>query len=614
MTDRNSDSPEEIYRDESRFFLPYTPNFEFVETIERALEVVEELKKFSILAVDTETTGLDPYKCRLLLLQIATTEKCYILNCVKVNPEIWAPILSDENILKILQNAKFDYKFLKVHANVSMRHIFDTMIAERLITVGLQNRVSLQYMAMKYLGMELNKEIRKDFVGVYRDKFSRSELLYAANDALILHEIYNIQIDALQRDNLITVALLEFKSVIPFAEMELSGVLIDQTKWKTLLQVAKKNLDTVESQINSMLLPVCSQLTIFGESTVNISSPQQLLGHLHKLGVQIPDTSDESLQDSEHEVCKLLIKWRHWNTVLKRYGEKFLSKIDKKTGRLYAQFNQVRAVTGRTSSDSPNLQQVPGFDPEDPDSLNFRSCFVAPKGYKIVGADYSNQELRILAEVSNESNMLSAFMKDADIHMNTACLVYNKDEKDVTKTERKKSKVTGFTIVYGGSAFTISKRLGIPKEEAEDILNAYFRAYPKVRDYITRSGNFAIENGYSASISGRRRNYRIPKLNDSEYDKKIGAIKRQAANARIQSAAADVSKQGMCNFFYSLEKTGLEAKLIAFVHDEILVQAKEEDAEQVAKLLEESMISGFSDFFRKIPMRVDASISNCWDH
>jgi DNA polymerase I-like protein with 3'-5' exonuclease and polymerase domains len=865
---------EDTLGDNERFVLPYTPKYEFIETEERALEVVGILKEFNILAVDTETTGLDPYTCKLLLLQIATPDVCYILNCGKVDPSVWNPILEDKNILKIVQNAKFDYKMLKVHAKVSMRPMFDTMIAERLLTVGIQYKVSLEYMAAKYFGIELNKEIRKNFVGVYRVQFSKSELLYAANDALLLHEIYNRQIDALQRDNLVTVSLLEFNTVIPVAEMELNGCLIDQAKWRVLLEVAGRRRKKAGEKVKEQLLPVCNQLTIFGDCTINLSSTKQLLIHLNRLGLDLEDTSDETLKGIDHIAVKYLREWRGWEKVCTSYGEKFLNKIHKTTGRLHAQFNQLRAGTGRTSSSNPNLQQVPGYDPEDPNSLNFRSCFVASPGYKLVGADYclspetrvfttdyrwveikdikegdelvgvdeewtegkkyrclrkstvekkthlempcyrikftngkeivssslhrwlsrksdkgryewvetqnlekddyiahyidpwdvkavksgwgagylagildgegtisskkdgtsgssisffqvmnpalvetlriceemgfnfsgpaikrggfegsnkdvycywtsgiqnmlhligtvrppkflersteiwenkmfkcgnknvfvesvefvgiqpvvgiqtstrtfiaegfishnSQQEIRILAEMSKDPSLIDAFINNEDIHTRTTCLIYDKKPDEITKTERKKAKTINFTVQYGGSAYTVATRLGISEQEANELVDSYFKAFPNVRNYIRSTGNFAIEHGYSLSVSGRRRYYKVPELSDPDYKVKVGAIRRKACNMPIQASAADVGKQALCNFFYTAEELGYDAKLLMFVHDEIICEVKEEQAEEVAALLEKSMLDAFEAFFKAIPMRVDADVSNYWDH
>ncbi|MCK5021362.1 MAG: hypothetical protein KAS32_30400 [Candidatus Peribacteraceae bacterium] len=612
MFDGNEDNVED--KEERGFSLPYVPNYEFIETEERAKEVLTVLMESKVLAVDTETTGLDPYTCRLLLLQIATPDCCYILNCGKIRADIWNSVLESKDILKLAQYASFDYKILKVHAKVSMRPMFCTMIAERLITVGKQFKVSLQYMASKYLGLDLDKEIRKAFIGVYRDKFSRAELMYAANDALILFEIYDRQIDSLQKDDLVPVALLEFNTIVPISEMELNGCLIDKSKWRALLRVAGKNRDAVEEQIKEKLSPVCNQLSIFGDCTINISSQKQLLIHLRRLGIDIEDTSNDTLKKVNHPVTNLVRKWRSWEKICTSYGEKFLSKINEKTGRLHARFNQVRADTGRTSSSKPNLQQIPGYDPDDSMSLDFRSCFIASLGYDIVGADYSQQELRILAEVSQDKNFLDAYLNDEDIHTKTACLVYNKKPEEVTKKERLKTKVTNFTISYGGSAYTIAKRLNISEDEAISIVDGYFKAYPGVKNYIVESGNFAVEHGYSVSISGRRRYYDVPSISDLDYKKKIAAIKRKGSNMKIQGSAADVSKQALCNFFYAAEKVDYDVRLIMFVHDEIILEVEEEHAEEAARLLEKSMVSGFAGFFKQIPMKVDAEVSKHWSH
>lgn len=612
MVDRESLDEEATEQDEHGFTLPYTPVFELIETEERAKEAVKELSEFNVLAVDTETTGLDPFMSKLLLIQIATPNKCYILNCARVYPSVWNEILENKSILKIMQNASFDYKFLKVHAaGVSTGPVFDTMLAERLITVGLQRKTSLKYMANKYLGMDLDKEIRKGFVGAYRDKFSRSELMYAANDALILHEIYNRHIDMLQRDGLITAALLEFNTVIPIAEMELNGCLIDQTKWRTLLEVAKKNKIEAEDAIQKILLPICDQLTIFGHSTVNIASQKQLLHHLHKLGIKIGATDEQTLKGVDHPVAKLLLAWRGWNKVITSYGERFLSKINKKTGRLHANFNQARADTGRMSSSSPNLQQIP----QSSEEIDFRRCFISSQGYKLVTADFSQQELRIIAELSGDESFLSAYKNDEDIHTATAIRIWGGTPKQVKENgKRDIAKTVNFLMCYGGSAHTLSVRLEIDELEAEKIIEEYFKTYPKLKDYILKAGHFAVENGYSMTVSGRRRYYSIPSLDDEKYRQKIAAIKRKGANTPVQGSAADVTKQALCNFYYELERKKYDAKILMTVHDEIVCEVREDQAEEVSKLLEESMIKGFTDFFKQIPMKADACIDTYWHH
>lgn len=602
--------------DEDRTYsLPFIPKFEFIETEARAKEVAKELLQFRVLAVDTETTNLDPYTSNILLLQIATPDKCYILNCTKVSPGVWNEVLEHPNTLKIIQNAKFDYKMIRVHTGGSIRPVFCTHIAERLITAGRQKRTSLKYMCFKYLGIELDKDIRQSFIGTVRTRFSLAEQQYAAVDALILHEIYDRHIDILQRDGLLAAAMLEFRTVIPIAEMEVSGCLIDEIKWRTLLEVAKKNKDEIEEKIQNELKPVCDQLSLFGNSTINIASQKQLLMHLKKLGIELADTSEESLKSVKHKVTDMLLVWRGWEKILTSYGDKFLGKINKKTGRLHADFNQVQADTGRMSSSNPNLQQIPGYIEDDPTSLNFRSCFIAPPGYKMVTSDFSQQELRIIAELSKDENMISAFVNGEDIHTRTAINIWGGTPEEVKANGRRKiAKTVNFLMCYGGSAFTLSARLGITEDEAEDIINGYFRVYPGVKEYIHRSGNFAVENGYSLTVSGRRRYYDIPTLQSPDYKSAINAVKRKGANTPVQGSAADVSKQALCNFFYELEKSGLDARVLMIVHDEIVCEAKEEHAEEVSKLLEKCMIKGFSDFFKTVPMTADACVDSYWHH
>lgn len=607
------------YKEERGFSLPYLPNYELIETEEKAKEAVEELMKERVVSVDTETTGLDPFNDRLLLLQVATPNKCFILNCTVVRPSLFNAVLSNQSILKIVQNAKFDYKFLKVHAGISMRPLFDTMLAEILLTAGKQSAASLQFMASKYLGLEISKDIRKDFVKTIRTKFTKAELLYAANDALMLHEIYNRQIDMLQRDEMVAVALLEFKTVVPLAEMELNGCLLDRNKWMAFLEISKKNRDTVEEKIQELIKPICNQLSIFGESTINISSQKQLLESLHKLGINVPDTSESWLKKIKHPIGPLLMEWRAWEKIISAYGSKFLAKINTATGRLHAEFNQIRAETGRMSSSRPNLQQIPGYNPDsDNDArsmVNFRSCFISSPGYKMLDADFSQQELRILACVSMDRNMIKAYLHDEDIHTKTALGIWGGTDEELRRSgKRKVAKIVNFLVSYGGSSVALAEQADLTEEEAADIIDGYFRTYPGVKTFLNNAGNFAVENGYSLTISGRRRYYDVPALDDPDYKKKISAIRRRGANSIIQGSASDVSKQALCSFFYECENKGLDVRVLMIIHDEIVCEVKEDQAEEVAKLLEKSMIKGFSDFFKAIPMKADCVIDTCWKH
>jgi len=615
----------EQYRAEKGFALPYKPNYIFIDTEEEALKALEHLKTFEVLSVDTETTGLSPYNSKLLLIQIATPELCYILNCTKVDPKVWSPIFTDLNILKILQNAKFDYKFIKVFCGVSMRPLFDTFIAEALITAGTKQPLKLNFIALKYLGIEINKGVRTSFIGQYKTDFSLIEKLYAANDALILHNIYNDQVDILERDGLLNIAMLEFRTIVPIAEMELMGSRVDSNKWRLLVEVARKHMGESEIKVKDILDPVSSQRDLFGGCSINLGSPAQLLAHLTRLGIKVPgrqgvlepiqNTQEETLKQIAHPIGPALIEYRGWEKICNAYGEKFLEKIDAKTGRLYAELSQMGAGTGRTASKNPNLQQVPGFNPEDETTLDFRSCFIASPGYKLVVGDYPQQELRILAELSKDEKFAKAFTLGVDLHTRTAIDIWGGTEEEVKQNgNRKKAKSINFLISYGGQAYTLAKRLGMDEDEAQKILNAYFSTYPRVKKYIEEYGEKAISNGYSVTLGGRRRYYDFPTTDDEKYDSKMRAIRRKGANHCIQGTAADIGKQAICHFFYELEKLNLDAHISMFIHDEIVCEAKVEHATMVAKLLEECMVRAFKDFCKKISITVEACIDDTWRH
>lgn len=603
------------YKLEKKLSLPYIPKYELIETKDRAEEVRDILLQQTTLGLDIETTGLDPHTCEILLCQIATPNFCYILNCSKVSLVVWKPILENKNIVKVSHNAKFEYKFLKRHVDSFTTPMFCTMLAERILTSGTGQKADLQYVVNKYLGIHLDKDIRKNFVNRPRDIFTEEELAYAANDALILHPVCDIQIDMLQRDELINTALLEFNTMPAVAEIELKGCLLDEEKWRSLIEKAREKRSVIEKHLQELLKPACPQLDIWGNSTINLGSQQQILKALQKLGLDIESTGEKILAMSRTKETEALLEWRRWNTVVVRYGEKFLAKINKNTGRIHPEFNQLGTDTGRFSSEDPNGQQVPRYDPNDPDSLNFRSCFIsAPK--KVIGAfDFSQEELRIAAELSGDSAMMSAFVNKLDIHARAASFIFGIPLDKVTKEQRNTAKTTVFALLYGAGAYRIAGELKVSEQRAEEIINNFFKAYPGVKDYLRLTGNAAIKDGFSKTVAGRKRYYEIPSVDDLNYDKKIAAAQRESKNCRIQGSGADVMKQALCNFFYACKEKGYDdANIILIVHDEIVCEAREDQADGVFALLKKSMIEGFQYFFKRVPIEVDGKVNTYWEH
>src|SRR3990167_1407694 len=400
-------------------------NYKVIENTEKLREIIPELENESAIAIDTEGSRFDPFSAKLLLLQLATTKKAWVIDCAKVDLSLLKHILESTRPLKIVQNAKFDYELLKVQAEIQLGSVFDTMLAERIITCGISREISLKTIAEKYLGVKMEKSTRETFTDPHgtaaRGEFTKEQLDYAAGDVLVLHEIFRKQFKTLQEENLIETAKLEFSLVPVVADMELHGSLIDKDRWRTHINELQEKRDKLNAEIQKDLrhLSPFSQVDLFGNEadTINLDSPIQLLVAFRKLGVDLPNTSEATLQKSNHPIAKKLLEYRAYEKMITAFGESILEKINPKTGRLHPDFIQLGADTGRFACNNPNLQQIPA-------DSGFRSCFIARSGYKLITADYSQIELRIMAEVSGDTEFLQAFEKDVDLHTLTASQMF----------------------------------------------------------------------------------------------------------------------------------------------------------------------------------------------
>jgi DNA polymerase-1 len=474
----------------------------------------------------------------------------------------------------------------------------------------------------KYLGINLHKETRNAFVDrdPEMDPLGEEEFEYAAGDTVVLPEVFYQQLEILKKWDLQRTAELEFKVLPVIAESEVAGVLVNKNRWVGLVDEAKKKYRATSVKIYELFDSVIPQKTLFGVPTFNIGSTKQLLANLKKLGFELSDTEEATLEKykNRHEVFEQLLKWRGFSKIITSYGEKFLAKINSTTGRLHCEFNQVEANTGRMSSSKPGLQQVPGFDKEDPDSLDFRSCFEARPGYKLITADFSQQELRILADMSGDVTFRKAYTtyddkgEALDVHRYTASVVFNVPYNRVTKTQRARAKVLNFFLVYGGGAYSLAVGLKIPEEEAQQIIDDYFKRYKGVKRFLDARANAALNKGFSETISGRKRFLTLPPVDDPMFKRARAAVIRKGKNTPIQGSGADVTKQAMVFVYEALRAGGYDATILMVVHDELVVEVREDQAKEVAKIVEREMVRGFSHFFKAIPMCVDAHIGPTW--
>jgi len=602
--------------------------YEVVKTNERLAEVVEELITEPLLAVDTENSTIDPNRGWPLLLQIGTSDKCFIFEAYREELD-FSPLkklLENEKILKIFFHAKYDWKWIFVHYGISVDNLFCCQVVERLLTVGLPNafrRPSLRGVTQKYLGIELRKEARSGFINrdPEADPITDTEFAYSAADVVMLPDIYYQQMINVEELNLQRVVDLENRVILPLAEAEVTGITIDQSKWRELLKEAQVKHKEVSVLIYRCFDKVISQKTLFGIPTFKISSTPQLLKNLKRLGYELPDTEVGTLRKykNKHIVFEHLLKWRKYQKTVTSYGEKLLQKINKKTGRLHCQFNQLEADTGRMSAEKPNLQQVPGFDPTDPDSLDFRGCFITVPKYKLITVDFGQQELRILADMSGDPTFYKAYTeldeegKALDVHRYTASVVFDIPYKDVSKKQRVQAKTLNFFLVFGGGAFSLAETLKISEEEAQKIIDDYFMRYSKIKSFLDSCGSAAISKGFAETISGRKRFICLPDPTDPAFHKERKRAKRKGKNTPIQGSGADVTKMALVFLYERLKREGYDATILMIVHDEFVVEAREDQAEEVSAVVEEEMIRGYSHFFKNIPMVVDAHVGPTWE-
>jgi len=486
--------------------------YNYTKEPSEAEKFIQILSKYPVIALDIEATSLDPFEAKPLLLQISSPYKCYIFDLRYLNYELFRNLLESDQ-LKLFQNVKYDYKILKQCCGLNLNNIYDTMLAEQLLHLGLYTRASLEYLALKYLNIKMEKAIRSSFID-FRGDFSEKQLEYAARDALVLFDIYNLQCPKLEEYDLVHVSNLEFEFVKPLAHIELNGMKLDSEKWLKISKEYEKRCNEVAEKLADKLGRFVPQQTLFGASPINLDSPDQLLKVLRLMGYNLNNTSKKSLSEySNDPLIKEILGYREYSKAVTTYGEIFLKNIKDKTGRIHSDFRQLVA-TGRVSCSSDygaGLQQIK----KDSD---FRSCFIAEDGYDIITSDYSQMELRILADYSNDSTFIEAFKHNEDIHAKTASVVFkvpidlvlkddDLDDHDPSKVGyRYKAKAINFGLCLSGDSNVITDRGIIPIKEVKigDVI-ANDLGHNKVIDFkctgIKKIVKLILQYGYSLELT-----------------------------------------------------------------------------------------------------------------
>ena len=590
-------------------------SYELVDSIDRLRDVVEELQEAPHLCFDTETDSPDPLSAKLVGISLAIESLTSFYVAMNVEgglPEqeildVLRPLFEDEETLKIAHNFKFDYLILKRHGIEVKGAHFDTMIAAYL--VDSSQKLKMDELAKKYLQYE--PVPITSLIGEGRKQISMADLtaeqvyLYACEDADITFRLYDELNELLKKDDLGEVAhKVDFPLMHVLGEMEEKGVHIDTNMLTSFSEELLGDLQQLQEKIYEEA----------GEE-FNINSTQQLGVILfEKLGLPAGkktktgrySTSEDVLTNLavKYELPKLLLDFRQITKLKSTYVDALPAIINPDTGRVHTDFNQAVAATGRLSSHNPNLQNIPIRTAR---GREIRKAFVPQKGYKILSADYSQVELRVIASIAKDEAMIDAFNNNEDIHARTAKEVFGLDSLDqVTADHRRKAKEVNFGIPYGVSAYGLASRLGIENSEGKAMIESYFDRFPNVLEYINDTKEFAKEHGYVQTLLGRRRY--IPDINSGNWTKR-GFAERVAINMPIQGTAAEVIKLAMIHIHDYLKDEGLKSKMLLQVHDELVFELHEDELDIVPSKVKELMEGAFP---MDVPLKVEMGIGENW--
>ncbi|MCR5817739.1 MAG: DNA polymerase I [Prevotella sp.] len=590
-------------------------NYQLIDTEEKMLEIFSIFKTKNILSLDTETTSTSPIDAELVGLSFSVTPHEAFYVPIPANREealrivnIFKPLYEDPEILKVGQNIKYDLQVLRNYNIHLSGPMWDTMIAHYLIQPELHH--NMDYMAEVYLNYQT---VHIDELIGPKGKNQRSmrdlqpsEVYeYACEDAditLQLKEKLEPELKRLECERLFYDIEMPLMPVL--AEMEMNGVCLDTASLNETSKAFTVRMNEIEQRIYELA----------GQS-FNIASPKQVGEILFdklkivekakktKTGQYV--TSEEVLMQlkNKHEIVADILEHRGLKKLIGTYIDALPKLINPRTGHIHTSFNQTITATGRLSSSDPNLQNIPI---RGEDGKEIRKAFVPEPGCLFFSADYSQIELRVMAHLSQDENMVRVFREGKDLHAATAANIYKKPIEDVTRDERTKSKRANFGIIYGITVFGLAERLDISRDEAKQLIDGYFETFPQVHDYMERSKQMVREKGYATTLFGRRRY--LPDINSQNATVR-GFAERNAINAPIQGTAADIIKVAMIHIFERFKKEGIRSKMILQVHDELNFSVYPEEKEQVERIVMEEMQAAFP---LSVPLIADSGFGQNW--
>ncbi len=603
---------------------PSVEDYDLVTDEAKLQEWVERAAKAPLLAVDLETSSTDTIDCEIAGYALSDEEGqgCYIpvghrSDEIQLDHELvksaLRPVLENSLIPKLLHNAKFDMKVLRRHG-INMRGLHDdTMVAAFVLN---KSHIGLKSLAMSELGIQMTPI--EDLIGKGRKQVTMLDVSaeesgkYAAADADITLRLANLLLPQLAENDVLDKLYRELElPLIPIlVDMELAGVTLDTDI-----------LQDLDDQLNTEIATVTTQVYEDAGHEFNIGSPKQLSGVLFDQ-LELPKTRKtsqgfstdaqqlERLVDA-HPIVNRVLQWRELTKLRSTYVESLPNEVHESTGRVHTDYNQTVAATGRLSSESPNLQNIPVRTEQ---GRQIRAAFVAKPWEDIspeadvnfVSADYSQIELRVLAHLSEDQGLIAAFRNGEDIHAATASGAYGVSIDDVQPEMRRVAKMMNFGVIYGLSAHGLSQRSGMERKDAQAFIDAYFGRFERVAQWIDETKENTHERGYAETLMGRRRY--LPEINSRNFQRR-NAAERMAVNMPVQGTAADVMKRAMIEVDAALRKQELRSRMLLQVHDELIFEVPDEEVDQLASLLHEIMPASLNLI---VPLQIEVKSAANW--
>ena len=598
-------------------------NYYLINSLDEIDKWIEEAEEVGEVAVDTETTSLDPHQADLVGISLCSKigKACYIPvghkspKCLKKEAVIkkLKKILEDPSIKKIGQNIKFDF-IVFYKCGITLSSMEDTMLMSYVLDAG-KNRHNMDTLSEIHLG---HKTISfKEMVGTGKKEINFSEVEldkakdYAAEDADVTFRLYKKFVKNLKSEKMINIYEIFEKPLIKIlAFMEIEGVEIDSKFLKSLSSKFEKKIQKLEKEVFKI-----------SKKEFNIASPKQLgeiiyndlkIAGLKKTKKGSFATSASVLEDlafKGHEFPKLILDWRQVSKLKNTYSDALPEHLNPNTKRVHTSFLLAATTTGRLASSDPNLQNIPI---KSEDGKDIRKAFTAKKGHLLISADYNQIEMRILADLADVKELKKAFKNKEDIHSLTASQIFNIDIKKVNQEHRRKAKAINFGIIYGISQYGLAKQINVSNYEAEEFLNSYFAKFPEIKVYMDNTIKFCRKSGYVNNIFGRRSHFNG--INDKNFNVR-NFQERAAINAPIQGSASEVMRLAMIRLDKKLsEEKNSNSKMLLQIHDELIFEIPKKDEKVMIKLIEKEMTSvAQSDYHSfSTPLTVDINVGDNW--